>query len=157
MTVVPTRASGTTQVHPESASQMTSSQLWTILHEAGRQRRRRSSKSSCRRNAHGIQVLIMRQLIATTSGGHLAIPVAARRISQLIKNPKRMTKGTNRTMRSSKMLQKPSTSSSEVMKSSILGGNRNCSSEKSCPSNRRYHDHSVGRRSPSRYPVMTSG
>jgi hypothetical protein len=135
---LPTRASGTTRVHPESASQTTSSWLWIVLHKAGRLRRRRSSKSSCRRNAHGIQVLIMRQLIATNSGGHSAIPVAARRTSQRTKSPKRMTTGTNRTTRSSKMLLKPSTSSSEVMKSSIPGGNRNCSSEKSCPSSRRY-------------------
>jgi hypothetical protein len=92
----------------------------------------------------------MRQLIATTSGGHLAIPVATRRISQLIKSPKRMTKGTNRTTRSFKMPRKPSMSSSEVTESSIPGGNRNCYSEKSCPSSRRYHDHSGGRRSPSR-------
>jgi hypothetical protein len=125
--------------------------------EAGRQRRRRSSKSSCRRNDHGIQVLIMRQLIATTSEGHSAIPVAARRTSQRIKNPKRMTKGTNRTMRSSKMRRKLSTSSSEVMKSSIPGGNKNCSSEKSCPSSQRYHDHSGGQRSPSRFHMMISG
>jgi hypothetical protein len=60
-------------------------------------------------------------------------------------------------MRSSKMLRKPSTSSSEVMKSSISGGNRNCSSEKSCPSSRRYDDHFGGRRSPSRSHVTISG
>jgi hypothetical protein len=50
-----------------------------------------------RRNAHGIQVPIMRQLIAITSGGHSAIPASTRRTSQRIKNPKRMTKGGNRT------------------------------------------------------------
>jgi hypothetical protein len=157
MTIVPTRASGTTRVHPESASQMTSSWLGIVLHEAGRQQRRRSLKSSCRRNAHGIQVPIMRQLIATTSGGHSAIPVAARRTSQRTKNPKRMTKGTNRTTRSSKMPRKPSTSSSGEMKSLVPGGNKNCSFEKSCPSSQRYHDHSGGRRSPSCFHATISG
>jgi hypothetical protein len=38
MTTVPTRASRTTRVLPKSASQMTSSRLWIILREAGRQR-----------------------------------------------------------------------------------------------------------------------
>jgi hypothetical protein len=122
MTTVPTRASGTTRVHPESASQTTSLRLWIVLHEAGRQQRRRSSKSSYRRNAHGIQVPIMRQLIATTSGGHSAIPVVARRTSQRTKDPKRMTKGTNRTARSSRMPQKPSMSSSGELRLQFQAG-----------------------------------
>jgi hypothetical protein len=79
MTTATTRASGTIRVHPESASQMISSRLWIIPREARSQRHWKSSRSSCRRNAHGIQVPIMRQLIATTSGGHSAIPVVARR------------------------------------------------------------------------------
>jgi hypothetical protein len=87
----------------------------------------------------------------------LAIPVATRRTSQRIKSSKRTTKGTNRTTRSSKMPPKPSTSSSKVMKRSVPGGNRNCFSEKSCPSSRRYHDHSGGRRSPSRSHEMING
>jgi hypothetical protein len=157
MTTVPTRASGTTRVHLESASQTTSSRLWIVLREAGSQQQRSNSKSSCRRNAHGIQVPIMRQLIAKTSGAHSAIPAMTRRTSQRIKSPKRMTKGTNRTMRSFKMPQKPSTSSSEVTKSSVPGGNRNYYFEKSCPSSRRYHDHSDGRRSPSRSHEMING
>jgi hypothetical protein len=157
MTTVLTRASGTTRVHPESASQTTLSRLWIVLHEAGRQRRRSNLKSSCRRNAHGIQVPIMRQSIAITSGRYSAIPAMTRRTSQRIKSPKRTTKGTNRTTRSSKMPQKPSTSSSEVTKSSVLGGNRNYYSEKSCPSSRRYHDHSDGRRSPSRSHETING
>jgi hypothetical protein len=82
----------------------------------------------------------MRQLIATTSGGHSAIRVVARRTSQRTKNPKRMTKGTNRTTRSSRMPQKPSTSSSGEMRTSVPGENRNCSSKRSCLSSRRYHD-----------------
>jgi hypothetical protein len=49
MTIVPIRASGTTRVHPESASQVTSSRLWIVLREVGRQQRRGSSKNSCRR------------------------------------------------------------------------------------------------------------
>jgi hypothetical protein len=85
------------------------------------------------------------ELIATTSGGHLAIPVAARRTrSQWTKNPKMMTKGTKRTMRSSRMLQRPSMSSSGGMETSVPGGNKNCFSGRSCPSSRRYHNHSVG-------------
>jgi hypothetical protein len=92
------RASGTIRIHPENASQMISSWLWIIPPEARSQRRRKSSRNSCKRNAHGIQVPIMRQLIATTSGGHSAIPVVARRTrSQWIKNPKTTTKGTKRT------------------------------------------------------------
>jgi hypothetical protein len=126
----------TTRVHPESASQTTSSRLWIVLCEAGRRQHRSNSENSCRRNAHGIQVPIMRQLIATTSGGHSAIPAMQRRTSQRTKSLKRTTKGTNRTPRSSKMPQKPSTSSSKVMKSSVPRGNRNCYSEKSCPSSR---------------------
>jgi hypothetical protein len=157
MTTIPTRGSGTTQVYPESASQMTSSWLWIVLHEAGRQQHRRSSKSSCRRNAHGIQVPIMRQLIATTSGGHSAIPVVARRTSQRTKNLKRMTKGTNCTARSSRMPRKLSTSSSGKIRTSVPGGNKNCSSERSYLSSRWYHDHSVGQRSPSRSHVTISG
>jgi hypothetical protein len=68
-----------------------------------------------------------------------------------------MTKGTNRTTRSSKMPRKPSISSSDVMESSIPGGNRNCYSEKSCPSSQRYHDHSGGWRSPSCSHEMING
>jgi hypothetical protein len=157
MTTVTTRASRTTRVHPESASQTISSQLWIIPREARRQQRRKSSKGSYRRNAHGIQVPIMRQLIGTTSGGHLAILVAARRTSQWTKNPKTTTKGTNRTTRSSRMPQRSSTSSSGEMETSVPGGNRNCFSGRSCPSSWRYHDHSVGQRSPSCSPAMTSG
>jgi hypothetical protein len=153
-----TKASQTTRVHPESASQMISSRLWIIPHEARRQQCRRSSRSSCRRNAHGIQVPITQQLIATTSRGHLAIPVAARRTrSQWTKNPKMTTKGIKCTTRSSRMPQRPSTSSSGEMETSVPGGNKNCFSGRSCPSSRRYHDHSVGWRSPSRSPVTTSG
>jgi hypothetical protein len=112
MTTATTRASGTIRDHPESASQMISSRLWTIPCEARSRRRRRSSRSSCRSNAHGIQVPIMRQLIVTTSGGLSAIPVVARRTrSRWTKNPKMMTKGTKGATQSSKMLQRPSTSS----------------------------------------------
>jgi hypothetical protein len=99
----------------------------------------------------------MRQSIATTSRGHSVIPAMTRRTSRRIKSLKRMTKGTNRATRSSKMPQKPSTSSSEVAKSSVPGGNRNYYSEKSCPSSRRYHDHSDGRRSPSRSHETING
>jgi hypothetical protein len=45
MTTIPIRASGTTRVHPESASQTISSRLWIIFREAGRQQCRRNSKS----------------------------------------------------------------------------------------------------------------
>jgi hypothetical protein len=113
MTTATTKTSGTTRVHPKSASQMISSWLWIIPCEARRQQCRRSSRSSCRRNAYGIQVPITRQLIATTSEGHLAIPVAARRTrSQWTKNLKTMTKGTKCTTQSSRMPQRPSTSMS---------------------------------------------
>jgi hypothetical protein len=157
MTTATTRASGTTRVHPESASQMISLRLWIVPREARRQRRRRSLKSSCRRNAHGIQVPIMRQLIATTTGGHLAILVVARRTSQWTKNPKMTTKGTNRTTRSSRMPQRPSTSSSGEMETSAPSGTQNCFFGRSCPSSQRYHDHFVGRRSPYHFLTTTSG
>jgi hypothetical protein len=40
---------------------------------------------------------------------------------------------------------------------SVPGGNKNCFSGRSCPSSRWHHDHSAGRRCPSRSPVMISG
>jgi hypothetical protein len=55
------------------------------------------------------------------------------------------------------MPQRSSTSSSGEMETSVPGGNRNCFSGRSCPSSWRYHDHSVGQRSPSCSPAMTSG
>jgi hypothetical protein len=151
MTTAMIRASGTIRLHPESASQVISLQLWIVPREARSQRRRRSSRSSCRRNAYGIQVPITRQSIATTSGGHSAILVAARRTrSQWTKNPKTMTKGTKRTTQSSRMLQRPSTSSSGEMETSVPGG-------RSCPSSRWHRDHSVGQRFPSHSLMMISG
>jgi hypothetical protein len=48
-------------------------------------------------------------------------------------------------------------SSSGVMRISVPGGTRSCFFGRFCPSSRRYHDHSVGRRSPSRSLAMTSG
>jgi hypothetical protein len=105
MTTAMTRASGTIRVHPESASQMISLRLWIVPREARSQQRWTSLKSSCKRSDHGIQVPIMRQSIATSSGGHSAIPVAARRTRcQWTKNLKTATKGTRRTTRSSRML-----------------------------------------------------
>jgi hypothetical protein len=126
-TTATTRASVTTRVHPESTSQTTSSWLWIIPREARRQQHRRSSKSSYKRNAHGIQVPIMRQFIATTSGEHLAILVVARRTSQWTKNPKTMTKGTNCTTQSFRMPQRLSTSSSGEMETSAPGGKETAS------------------------------
>jgi hypothetical protein len=111
MTTATTKASRTIQVHPKSASQMISSRLWIVPREARSRRRRRSSRSSCRRNARGIQVPIMRQLIVTTSGELSAIPAVARRTrSPWTKNPKTTTKGTKGTTRSSRMLRRSSTS-----------------------------------------------
>jgi hypothetical protein len=144
MTTATTRASRTIRVHPENASQMISSWLWIVPREARSQQRRRSSRSSYRRNAHGIQVPIMRQSIATISEGHSAILVVARRTrSQWTKNPKTTTKGTKGAMRSSRMLQRPSTSSLGEMETSVPGGNKNCFFGRSCPSSRRHHDHSA--------------
>jgi hypothetical protein len=158
MTTATTRASGTIRVHPESASQMISSRPWIVPREARSRRCKRSSRSSCRRNAHVIQVPITRQSIATISGGHSAIPVVARRTrSQWAKNPKMTTKGTKGARRSSRMLQRPSMSSSGEMETSVPGGNKNSFSGRSCPSSRRHHDHSAGQRCPSCSPVMISG
>jgi hypothetical protein len=160
MTTAMTRASGTIRVHPESASQMISSWLWIIPREARSQRCRRSSRSSCRRNAHGMQVPITRQSIATISGGHSAIPVVARRTrSQWTKNSKMTTKGTKAATRSSRMPQRPSTSSSGEMETLVPSGNKNCFSGRSCPSSRPHHDHShsAGQRCPSHSPAMITG
>jgi hypothetical protein len=129
MTTAMTRASGTIRVYPESASQMILSQLWIIPCEARSRQRRRSSRSSCRRNAHGIQVPITRQSIATTSGGHSTILVVARRTrSQWTKNPKTTTKGTKGATQSSRMLQRTSTSSSGKMETSAPGRSKTASS-----------------------------
>jgi hypothetical protein len=49
------------------------------------------------------------------------------------------------------------TSSSGEMGISAPGGTRSCFSGRSCPSSRWYHDHSIGRRSPSRSPTTISG
>jgi hypothetical protein len=120
--------SGTIRVHHESASQIISSWLWIVPREVRSQRHRKSSRSSCRRNAHAIQVPITRQSIATTSGGHSAILVVARRTrSQWTKNPKMSTKGTKGATRSSRMLQRLSTSSSGEMETSVLGGTKTAS------------------------------
>jgi hypothetical protein len=111
MITATTKTSGIIRVHPESASQMISSRLWIVPREARSRRRRRSSRSFYRRNAHGIQVPIMRQLIVTTSGELSAIPAVARRTrSPWTKNPKKTTKGTKGATRSFRMLRRSSTS-----------------------------------------------
>jgi hypothetical protein len=157
MTTVTIKASGTTRVHPESASQMISSRLWIIPRGARSRRRRRSSRSSCRRSAYGIQVPITRPSTATTSGGRSATPVAVRRTRSLrTKNPRTMTKRTKGATRSSRTLRRPSTSSSGKMGISAPGGTRSCFFGRSCPLSRRHHDHSVGWRSPSRSPMTIS-
>jgi hypothetical protein len=159
MTTTTTRASGTIRAHPKNASQMISSRLWIVPREARSRQRRRSSRSSCGRNAHGIQVPITRQSIATISEGHSVIPMVARRTkSQWTKNPKTTTKGTKGATRSSRMLQRSSTSSSGEMETSVLGGNKNCFSGRSCPSSRRHHDHSAGQwtsfSKPDKFPLV---
>jgi hypothetical protein len=126
--------------------------------EARSRRLRRSSRSSCRRSAHGIQDPITRLSTVTTSGGHLATPEVARRTrNRRTRNLRMTTKKTKAATRSSRMLRRPSTSSSGATVTSALGGTRSCFSRRSCPSSWRYHDHSVGRRSPSRSPAMISG
>jgi hypothetical protein len=40
---------------------------------------------------------------------------------------------------------------------SVPGGTRSCFFRRSCLSSRRYHNHSVGQRSPSHSPATTSG
>jgi hypothetical protein len=137
---------------------MISSWPSSVLREARSRQRRRSSRSSYRRNARGIQVPITRPSTVTTSGGHSATPVVARTTrSQQIRNPRMMTKRTKGTKRSSRMLRRPSTSSSGERETLALGGTRNSFSGRSCPSSRWYHDHSVGWRSPSHSPAMISG
>jgi hypothetical protein len=158
MTTATTKASRTFRVHPENVSQMISLWLWIILRGARSQLRRRSSRSSCRRSAHGIQVPTTLPSTAITFGGRSAIPVVVRRTRSLqTKNPRMTTKRTKGATRSSRMLRRSSTSSSGEMRILAPGETRSCFFGRSCPSSRRYHDHSIGRRSPSHSPVMTSG
>jgi hypothetical protein len=158
MTTVTTKASGTFRVHPENASQMMSSRLWIILRGARSRQCRRSSRSSCRRSARGIQDPITRLSTVTTSGGHSATPVVARRTkSRRTRNLRMTTKKTKGATRSSRMLRRLSTSSSGATVTSAPGGTRSCFSGRSCPSSRQYHDHSVGRRSPSCSPTTIGG
>jgi hypothetical protein len=83
--------------------------------------------------------------------------VARRTRSQYTRNPRTTTKRIKGATQSSRILRRPSTSSSGAMETSAPGGTRSCFSGRSCPLSRRYHDHSVGRRSPSRSPAMISG
>jgi hypothetical protein len=137
---------------------MMSSRLSIVLRGATSQRRRRSSRSACRRSAHGIRAPATPPSTAITFGGRSATPVEERRTRSLLtKNPRMMIKRITGATRSFKTLQRLSTSSSGEMRILVPGGIRSCFSGRFCPSSRRYHDHSVGRRSPSRSPVTTSG
>jgi hypothetical protein len=143
---------------PESAGQMISSRPWIVPREARSRRRSRTSRSSSRRSARGTQAPIPRLSTVITSGGHSAPPVVARRSrSRRTRNPRTTIKRTKGAMRSSRMPRRPSTSSSGVMVTSAPDGTRSYFSGRSCPSSQRYHDHFVGRRSPSRSPAMISG
>jgi hypothetical protein len=63
--------------------------------EAGSRRRRRSSRSSCRRSAHGIQDPITRLSTVTISGGHSAtLEVARRTRNRQTRNARMTTKKT---------------------------------------------------------------
>jgi hypothetical protein len=146
------------RVRPGNESQMISSRLSIVLHGARSRQCKRSSRSSCRKGAHGTQVPTTLSLTATTFGGRLATPVVVRRTRSLqTKNPRMTTTTTKGATRSSRMLRRLSTSSSGEMRILAPGGTRSCFSGRSCPLSRRYHDHSVGRRSPSRSPAMTNG
>jgi hypothetical protein len=137
---------------------MISSRPSSVLHEARSRRRRRSSRSYYGRNDRGIQVPISRLSTVTTSGGHSATPVVARRTrSQRTRNLRMTTKRIKGATQSSRMLRRPSTSSSGERETLAPGGTRSCFSGRSCPSSGQYHDHSAGRRSPSRSPTMISG
>jgi hypothetical protein len=135
-----------------------SSRLSIILRGARSRRRRRTSRNSYRRSAHGIRAPAMPPLTATTFRGRSATPVVERRIRSLLtKNPRMTTTTTRGAIRSFRMPRRSSTLSSEEMRISVPGGTRSCFFGRSSPLSRRYHDHSVGRRSPSRSLVMTSG
>jgi hypothetical protein len=99
------KASGTFRVHLGSAGQMISSWPWIIPREARSRRHRRSSRSSCRRNAHGTQAPTTRLSTITISGGHSATPVVVRRAkSQRTRNPRMTIKRTKGVTQSSRML-----------------------------------------------------
>jgi hypothetical protein len=137
---------------------MRSSRLSIVLRGARSRRRRRSLRSSCKRGAHGIRAPAMLPSTAITFGGRSATPVAERRTRSLLtKNPRMVIKRITGATQSFRTRQRLSTSSSREMRIFVPGGIRSCSSGRFCPSSRRYHDHSVGRRSPSRSLVMTSG
>jgi hypothetical protein len=137
---------------------MMSSRPSIVLSGARSRRRRRSSRSSCRRSAHGIRAPTTTPSTATTFGGRSATPVVERRTrSPLTNNPRMMIKKIMGATRSFKMLRRLLTSSSGETRILVPGGTRSCFSVRFCPSSRRYHDHSVRRRSPSRSPAMTSG
>jgi hypothetical protein len=158
MTTAATKASGTFRFHPGNESKMISSRLWIVLRGARSRRRRRSLRSSCRRSARGIRVPIMLPSTATIFGGRSATPVVVRRTRSLwTKSPRMTIKRTTGATRSFKTLRRSSTSSSGEMRILAPGGTRSCFSGRSCPSSRRYHDNSVGRRFPSRSLVTISG
>jgi hypothetical protein len=134
------------------------SRLSIVLRGARSRRRRRSSRNSCRRSAHGIRAPAMSPLTATIFGERSAAPVVERRIRSLLtKNPRMTTTTTRGAIRSFRMPRRSSTLSSEEMRISVPGGTRNCFFGRSCPLSRRYHGHSVGRRSPSRSLATISG
>jgi hypothetical protein len=137
---------------------MRSSRLSIVLHGARSRQHKRSSRSSCRRSARGTQAPTTPPSTATTFGGRSATPAVERRTRSLLtKNPRMMIKRIMGATRSFKTRQRLSTSSSGETRIFVPGGIRSCSSGRFCPSSRRYHDHSVGRRSPSLSLVRTSG
>jgi hypothetical protein len=158
MTTAATKASGTFRVHPANKSQMISSRLWIVLRGAKSGQRRSSSRRSRRKSAHGIQVPTTPPLTVITFGVRSATLVVVRRTRSLqTKNTRMTTTTTKGATQNSRTLRRSSTSSSGEMRTLAPGGTRSCFSGRSCPSSRRYHDHSVGRRSPSRSPVTTNG
>jgi hypothetical protein len=101
-------------------------------------------------NHAAIDCYYLRRIFSNSGGGK-------KNKKPVDKEPEDDDQGTKGATRSSRMLQKLSMSSSGEMETSAPDGTINCFSGRSCPSSRRYHDHFIGRRSPSCSLAMTGG
>jgi hypothetical protein len=114
-------------------------------------------KNSCRRSARGVSTPNTQRSTAFSSSAPLALLETARRTSRGAKSPKTRNRMTNLRRPNSRMPPRPSTSSLAVTKIFAPSGNRNCCYGRFYQLNRRYHDHSDGRRSPYHFPMMING
>jgi hypothetical protein len=152
MTTATTKASGTFRVHPGNESQMISSWLWIVLRRARSRQRRRSSRSSCRKSANhaAIDCYHLRRTFSNSGGGKKNKKPADKEPEDDDHNDQGRNPKFQDTLKVVNII-------FGGMRILGLGGTRSCFSGRSCLSSRRYHDHFVGRRSPSRSPALTNG